>query len=477
MTTRTKYVVLSMALAAAPVLAQQGGNRRLAEAAQQGKYMPPLCPMKAINSKVDKAIDQIKKSYDAKTPAERAAGLAQAKVGLLAAITQEAQATTGAAWYYLGRIALLQGDPVGADSAFTKAQELIPACEIDITQHRQNNWALLANAAIEFQRKGESDSALAIFRDASTLFRGLPHVYSNMGVVFANIGKDDSAAMYFKKSLDISEQDTSLVEDRNGAAMNLGLMFQRLNRHADAIATFRKYLGWKADDTEAQKALSASFRAAGMADSAAAIDNAMIAAFSKANLDSLDTQDLMAVGVAAFNASRYDQALNAFDKAVKRNPYSREARYNLANTYFALKNNEKLVEESIKMLDLEPMNEDLLRLLAQGQRGLKREEDVIKTAERLVALPFTVDLTGLQLGSNGAKLQAEAVGRTPQDPQGKALKTAPITLVVDFLSQSGTVVDTKEVTVPVLANGAKHAIVLDATGQHITAWRYRIKAG
>jgi len=474
MTTRPMILAITCALAASPLAAQGRINLRLAQG-QPAKYVAALCPIKPINSKVEKAISALRKSYEAKTPAEKATSLTEARQNLVTAITAEAQANNAAAWYYLGRVALHRGDAAEADSAFTKAEELVPSCEIDITQYRQNNWAMLANAGIEFQKKGEIDSALALFRDASTLFRGLPHVYSNMGVVFANANKEDSAAVYFNKALMIAERDTSLAEDRNTAALNLAIMYSRQNKHVDAIAALRRYLTWKPDDTEARKVLAAAFRSAGMVDSADALERAMVEAFSKSNLDSLDTQDLMAVGVAAFNAKQYPEAEKAFAKAVQRNGWSRDALYNLANTYFAMKNNEKLIEYATRLLELEPMNEDALRLLAQGQRGLNREEDVIKTATRLVVLPFTVEITGFQTGAAKAVLIAEAIGREAQDAAGKPLKTAPMTLVVEFVDVSGAVIDTEEITVPPLKKNEKHPIKLEATGAAITGWRYKAK--
>ena len=503
MTTRTTILVLATTLAAAPLAGQQGGiNQRLA-AAQPAKYTPPLCPLKAVNAKVKKGEEVLRKSYEAKTPVEKAAMLAEARQNLVTAISQEAQGTDAAAWYYLARVALMRGDAAEVDSGFTKAQELVPSCEIDITQYRQNNWAMLANTAIEFQRKSEIDTAVVLFRDANLLFRTLPHVYSNMGVVFANSQREDSAAVYFAKALEISEKDTSLVEDRNGAAINLAAMLQRLNRNQEAIVLFQKYLVWKPGDTDAQRSLAVAYRNAGMADSAEAMEKTMVAQFAKTNLDSLDLQDMMAVGVAAFNSQRFPEAEAVFSKAVKRNPYGRDARYNLANTYFAMaraahekadafrkakqvdsaatydavatKNDMSLIAESEKLLELEPMNWDVLRLLAAGQRAQKQDEAVLKTAEKLIGLPFTIDVNSFQMGQAVARLTAEASGRSPQDAAGKALKTAPMTLVVEFLDAAGTVIDTKETTIPVLAEGAKHSFQLEAKGSGITGWRYRTK--
>jgi tetratricopeptide (TPR) repeat protein len=324
-------------------------------------------------------------------------------------------------------------------------------------------------------RAGSHDSALVLFREANYLFRAMPHVYSYMGVAFANTVRSDSAAKYFEEALKIAEPDTTMAEDRNAAALNLGLMYQRLGRHQDAMTVLRKYLTWNPTDNDARKALAVTFRTAGMEDSAKAIENAMVEEFSKSNLDSLSIGDLMAVGVAAFNAQRYAEAETAFKKAVERNPWSRDARYNLANTYLAGKNNEALVAEATKLLEIEPMSEDVLRLLAQGQRGLKQDEAVVKTAERLVALPFSIEVTGFQMGGASARLTGEVTGRTPLDPRGNPLKTAPVTVVLEFLDQGGQVLVTQEITVPVLKEGEKSPIQQDADAAGIVGWRYRVK--
>ncbi len=502
MTTRTTILALATVLAAAPLAAQQGIDQRLASA-QPAKYTPPLCPLKIINARVKKGEEALRKAYEAKTPADRSASLTDARQNLIGAITQEAQATNATSWYYLARVALLRGDAAEADSAFTKAQQLVPSCEIDITQYRQNSWASLANTAIEFQRKGNVDSALALFRDANLLFRALPHVYSNMGVVFANSQREDSAAVYFAKALEISEKDTSLVEDRNSAAINLAIMLQRLKRNPEAIVVFHKYLVWKPNDTDAQRSLAVAFRNANMVDSAEVIEKMMVGQFAKTNLDSLDLQDMMAVGVSAFNAQRYPDAEGVFVKAVKRNPYGRDARYNLANTYFAVargahakadslrkskqadsaaaydaiaaRSDLLLIEQAQKLNEMEPMNEDALRLLAQGQRAQKQDDAVIKTAEKLVALPFTIDVSSFQMGMSASRLTGDATGRKPMDVAGKPLKTAPVTLVVEFLDSTGKVLDTEEVTIPVLADGEKHGFNIDAKGGGIEGWRYHVK--
>jgi hypothetical protein len=123
------------------------------------------------------------------------------------------------------------------------------------------------------------------------------------------------------------------------------------------------------------------------------------------------------------------------------------------------------------------MSEDNLRLLAQGQRSLGQTDSVIKTATRLIALPFGVEATLFQIKQSGAKFTADATGRDPTDAQGKPLKTAPLTLVFEFVDTNGAVLDSKEVAIPALAPGQKQAIEVEAKGAGIVGWRYRVKPG
>lgn len=513
---RACILVFVTALAAGPLAAQGRTNLRLAQG-QPARYVPPLCNLNLGNSKVDKASKAVKKAQEAKAPKDRSDALADAKMNLLTAMTAENQGNSSAAWYFMARVALLEGDPAGADSAFTKALALAPSCELDIMQYRQNNWAILGQAGVEFQRKGQFDSALVQFRDASLLFRGLPHVLTNMGVMFANKGDEDSAAAYFAKALEIAEKDTALVEDRNAIALNLAVMYQRLKKNAEAIALLHRYLAWKPNETDAQKSLAIAFRGAGMVDSAEAIESAMISRFATMNQDSLDLQDLMSVGVVAFNKARYTDAAAAFGKVSKRTPWAREPRYNLANAWLALgtqahdsaealrkiakanktpsealktqladttkldaqakEANTNLVTEAAKLVEMEPMSEDALRLLAQGHRLLSAtpSPELMKTAERLVGLPFKVDVDEYVPSEAGARLSASAVGLTPQDATGKPIKPAPLTLVFEFVDSTGKAVDSKEAAIPALTDKQKHPIQFEAKGAGIVGWRYRVK--
>jgi tetratricopeptide (TPR) repeat protein len=486
------------ALVASPAYAQIL-DPKLAEL-QPAKWSFPLCPLKPAGKSLEKAVDLFKKSYDGK---DKAALLGQAKDLIAQSIASEGQDKNAAAWYYLARVYLQQGDVGGVDSAFTKALALQPQCDIEINNFRQNSWANLANLGIQVSSNGGNvDTALMYFKHANMLYREQPHVAQNIGVIYANQLKNyDSAAVYFKEALDISEKRVSAldtvsakpkdpkagadtaaarekadaIESRNQIAMSLGAIYQASGKNKEAIPILQRYLAWQPNDVDARKTLIAAYEGAGMADSAKALSNAMVSEMSKKNLDSLDANDLMNVGVAAFNAQKYPEAVQAFGKAAARNPYSRDAVYNLANAYLALNDWQNLVETATKLVAIEPMNEDIYRLLGQGHKGLKHDAEVLKAAEKLVGLPITLEMGQFGIGKSGAKLQGTATGRNPTDAQGKPIKPTPVTLVFEFVTSAGQVVDSKEVAIPVLQPGATHEITMEAKGADIAGWRYKTK--
>jgi tetratricopeptide (TPR) repeat protein len=462
--------VAGLLLLLASPLAAQRRNLRLV-ASEPGRYTIALCPLR-YSGKVSDAQKHLKTGIEDKDAGKRAEALDK---GLQAAFDAISGGESGnpAAWYVLGRIYLAQGDVAGADSAFTRAETLQPDCEIDINQYRQNAWADIANAGLEKQRAGESDSALALFRDASTIFRGLPHVFENMGVMFANASQTDSAAAYFRKALEVAEPDTTLTENRNSAALNLSLMLQRLGRHQEAVQMLRQYLAWNPSETDARRSIAYSFRELGLTDSADAIEQELVGEFSRMNLDSLSFTDLMAVGVSQFNADQFEQAAGVFERLLARNGWSRDAVYNLANAYLALKDWNRLLPAGRKLLQIEPLNEDAHRLLGQAYRGLDQQDSLVAIATRLVMLPVNVEVTGFALSSQAARWTAVATGRAAMDAAGKPIPPAPVAVTVEFLDEAGQVVATREIAIPALAADASQELQTEVRAEGIASWRYR----
>jgi tetratricopeptide (TPR) repeat protein len=452
-------------------------NDRVAKA-MPSRYTPPECGLKTGHFKVSSGATYLKTGTETGVPGNRSRALTSGQRVLLEAIQQNGQEKNPAAWYYLGRIYLQQGDIAGADSSFSKAESMAPACKDEIVKLRSVAWVPLVNAGIEFAKAQKDDSALVLFRQANTIYRDKPTAYLSTGVIFANAGQTDSAIVYWQKAAEIGER-TNQVEDRNAATRNLGAMYQRANRHKEAIPVLEKYLNWAPGDTEVKRALALSYRATGQNDKAATIEKEVGAAPTTAAAGSPSpaggAASPMNAAIALYNQKNYAEAAAAFEKVIAAEPYNRDALFGLANSYIGLKNGPKLAETAARLVAIEPMNAEIVRMLANGQRMAKKETQANKTAVQVLGMPITVVMSQFAPIANGASLTGSATGREAQTPAGKPVAAAPITLVFEFLDAKGTVAATQEVAIPALKPEQSHPISVTAQGAGITAWRYKRK--
>lgn len=467
-------ITLLGAVSAAPAVAQAVINDRVAKG-MPSKYTPPTCSIKAGHFKVQSGATYLKTGIETEVPENRERALANGKRVLLEALEQNGQDKNPALWYYLGRIYLQQGDIQGADSALSKAETMMPACKKDISEVRYTGWVPLVNAGITFSKQEKNDSALALYRQANTIYRDKPLAFLNAGVIFANANQADSAIAYFQKAAQVAEQ-TNAVEDRNAATRNLGALLQRQGRHKEAIPVLEKYVGWAPKDVEVKRALASSYRATGQNDKAKAIEDEVGAAPAAPGAAAARSPaaDKMAAAVALYNEKKYAEAAAAFEAVLAVEPYNRDALYGLANAYVGLKS-PKLADAAARLVAIEPVNDEAVRLLANGQRMAKKESLANKTAIQLLGMPTTVKVTQFAPTADGATITGTATGREGETAQGKPLVPKAMTLVFEFLDTKGAVIANQEVAVPALKAGETHPIEVKAPGQGIAAWRYKQK--
>jgi tetratricopeptide (TPR) repeat protein len=471
--TRIVSAVTLLGVVSATPAAAQTLNDRVAKG-MPTRFTPPDCGMKTGHFKVQSGATYLKTGIETPVPENKTRALNNGKKVLLEALEQNQQEKNPALWYYLGRIYLQEGDIVGADSSLTKAEALIPACKKHIGEVRYMAWVPLVNAGISFNKEEKNDSALALYRQASTIYRDKPMAFLNTGVIFANANQTDSAIVYFQKASQIAEQ-TNAIEDRNAATRNWGALLQRSGRHQEAVPVLEKYVGWVPKDVEVKRALASSYRAVGQNDKAKVIEDEVgIAPPAAGQAAAGASADQMSAAVALYNEKKYAEAAAAFEKVLATEPNNRDALYGLANAYVGLKS-PKLADAAARLVAIEPANEEAVRLLANGQRMAKKESLANKTAIQLLAMPTTVKVSQFAPTATGATITAAATGREGETAQGKPLVAKPLVLVFEFLDAKGAVVGNQEVQVPALKAGESHPIEVKAEAPGIAAWRYKQK--
>jgi tetratricopeptide (TPR) repeat protein len=473
----SRIVLAGMLLATGvlPASAQKPeANARVVQALPS-KYTAPSCGLKTGHFKVSSGATYLKTGVETTIEENKARALASGEKVLLEAIQQNDQAKNPAAWYYLGRIYLQQGDLAGADSSLSKAEAMLPACKEEIGKLRYVAWVPLMNAGVDFAKAQNNDSALALIRQANLIYRDKPGAFLNGGVLFANLGQADSAIVYWKQAADIAER-TNAVEERNTATRNLGAMYQKANRHPEAVKVLEKYLAWVPNDAEVKRALVGSYRATGQADKAQALEKEVGVTAPAGPASAVGgAASPMNAAIELYNQKKYAEAAAAFEKVVAPEPYNRDALYGLANSYLGLKSGAKLVTAATRLEALEPMNEDVLRMVATGHRLSKKEASANKAAVKALALPVTIKVTQFAPSANDATLTGTATGREAQTAAGKAIAPSPLTLVVEFLDAKGTAVANQEVQIPALKAGQSQPVQAKGQGTGIVAWRYKRK--
>jgi tetratricopeptide (TPR) repeat protein len=460
-----------VALSASGLSAQEATpvNVRVQQA-QPSTWVVPDCGLDHGNFLIGSGGTYIKSGLETSDPEKKEKLFTNARNVILEGISK-GQAGVSGAWYYLGRAYLQLGDLAGADSALTRAETLAPSCATDIQLLRRNTWVALVNAGNGFLKSENNDSAAALFRQANEIYRQGPNSYSGLAMIFNATGQQDSAIVYFRKTVEAAGDDPKQADVRNVAQYNLCALLNNAQRWSEAVPAWEQYLKWKPDDIEAKKAYAVALRGNGQADAAAVIDRELISGSAA----DVSTADLMAAGVNFFNDKNYTEAAATFSRVVKREPWNRDALFNMGNSYLGAQDGAGVVEAGKALYAIEPMNEKSVKLLAQGYQLEKDQPMIIKYFTEVEAMPFNLDVEQLQLQSGGATLVGTATGRAARTIDTKPIAPHPVTLVFDFLDKDMGVVATSERTVPKLGVGETATVEVQGLGAGIVGWRYKVK--
>jgi tetratricopeptide (TPR) repeat protein len=471
------FMLLAAGAATVGSAQQSVMNDRVAKS-MPTSYMAAQCNIKPGHFKVGSGAGYLKAAIETDVPESKVRILGQGEKVILEAVEQNKQEKNPAAWYYLGRIYLQQGNLYPADTALTKAEQLAPDCAKDIAGYRRNAWVALVKAGSKFEEDQNADSALVMYRQAGAIYRGSPIAFYQTAAIMNDKGQPDSAAYYFGQAAAVAatSTDTTDIKYRNRSAFNQGALLLNGKKYDQAAVVFEQYLKWVPTDNEAKRGLAAAYRGSGKIEQAQALEKELVAAGGAPGAaGAAASQDLMSAGVNAYNDKKYADAAAAFEKLVAAEPYNRDALYNLSNTYLAMKDGPKLAATAGKLVAIEPLSETALKLQGEGYKQSAKVDDAVKTAEQVLALPADVKASEFNATGNGANLTLTATGRAAQTAGGKAIPATAIPIVVEFLSGTGTVVATQEAQVPALAAGASQEVKVAGQGSGITAWRYKRK--
>ncbi len=180
-------------------------------------------------------------------------------------------------------------------------------------------------ALLEFQRSMEHSA-------------DFPHARHNLGIMYANLGKNEPAAEHYKKSIEIDEQFYP-------AKVNLAMLYNRMGKNSEAEALLRDVLGSHPELYEV----------------------------------------VYSLGLLLVEEKRFDEAEAFLKKAADGMPYYGRVHYNLGLLLQYMNRFPEAEVELLTALDIEPDNLDFLYALADHNIKRGRLLEARWLAERMIA--------------------------------------------------------------------------------------------
>lgn len=383
---------------------------------------------------------------------------------------------------------------LAADSALDAVEAENPACKEETEGPRRKAYAELVNNAVNAYNARQIDEAELLSERAAMIYDGFPMAYIAYQVL-GNVRqtKNDlpGAVEAFKRMAELAT-DTSAAEDRKTA---ITVVSELLSQQADAlegdarnakiaeqIAFLEQYSRELPDDVGLQAALAMAQLKAGNTDAAQRLFNDM-----STNPDKYSEIQIMEAGVTAARAEQNEFAAPLFEAVLRKNPWSRDALFNLAAVYDAAEQHDKMPTVLEKLIAVDPENPDnyqlwarywqaraqALRPAAEGKEPpdsaymawQDANNKLLEAFTRMQEAPVRVSFSLFSHDGPNHVLAGNIENRTDEQKN--------YTLKFEFLDANGGVLDSRDVSVDSVAGKSSKSFRVEITEKPgIVAFRY-----
>ena len=369
---------------------------------------------------------------------------------------------------------------LAADSAFDVVEQAMPQCEVETEQYRRVLYVPLVNQAVNLYNAKQVDSAVAIANTALIIYPKSPVAYNVIGN--AAQAKEDIAGAVdaFKRMLTAIGTDTAYADEKKQVMMNIAQLLaasaeaaegaKKVELAKDAAAAYQAYLKDYPGDGGAQSGLARAQIMAGDSASANKIYADMLSA-----PDQYSDMQLFEAGVNAARAEKSKESAQLFEAGLKKNPYYRDALFNLSVTYLQSGQLDKMPAVMERLITVDPNNPENYRVFVNYYQEKAKQEkaapakkvlnDSVLKYFKLFSEP-TAKVTFNLFSHDGAK---HTLGGMIEN-LSPAAKT--YTLKVDFLDNSGNSVATQEATVGAVDPKTSKPFRITVEKEGIVAFKY-----
>lgn len=372
-----------------------------------------------------------------------------------------------------------------ADSTMRIVETTMPQCAtLTSTWRRQQGWLRVTQKASRLYNEGKYDSAQFYARRSILLDPGAPYGYSILATVAQRSGDIPAAIQYTRQAAEAAKSDTVFADQRRASLFNIGILVgsqaeaatgeeqKRLAR--ESAQAFQTYLAEAGPgDENAAAGRSSLARMLSIAGDTAAVRQTYAAVLE--NPANYGEYDLIQAGLAASRAGKDEDAAKIFRVAAEKNPYSRDALYNLSASLFNAKRYTEAQPVVKRLVELDPNNAESWRIMAGVYQGLakatknvaqqKALNDTLLTAfNKYDKMPTVVTIRSFT--HEGTK---HTISGTVEN-RGNA--AGNYDLAVEFLDRAGAVVATGSAKVGPVAPKGKADFKVQVEKEGIVAFRY-----
>lgn len=374
-----------------------------------------------------------------------------------------------------------------ADTAFNAVEAAQPGCKAELAQWReQKPWLDVLNAAINAVNAQKYDSAQVYATRALLLDRRAPYAYTVLASVASNRKDYATAAAMLEKAVAAASADTIYNDAKQNALYDLANTYSsqydaatgaaKAQAAQQAVTAWENVIASGGRDARIARAVAMAGQLLSEQKDTAAL--AKVYAPVLAAPSSFGDQTLLNAGVVATQARRPGDAAKFFDAVLAHNPNQRDALKNLAASYVATNQPQKMFPLLDRLVALDPNNADNWLLYAYAYSGLLKDakgnarltkaytDSLVKYNTKSEKLSPVVTVREFSFG--GDDKTATLAGTI--ENRGTTAKS--YALQVEFLDRSGNVVGTQTVNVGPVAPKASAPFKATVQGDAV-AYRYK----
>jgi tetratricopeptide (TPR) repeat protein len=410
--------------------------------------------------------------------------------------------------------------PVTIDSLFKIAEATQPGCSYYTAYWRggQQAYLDLVNAAINQLNADKLDSAEFYANQANRLYSESPYGHMVLGIIASMGNKNDEAIKSWQLAADAAAKDTAYRDVERQVLGNIASVYLNQARDQSASKDARVAAAKQAAETYQKLIAIPGTTGATLAQGRQNLAQALLitgdsAGAAKSYSDVLadpsahDYQDLLNAAVTAARTSKNADAAKLFEAALEKNPYSRDALFNLAVTDLQLQQYDKVGSLVTRLVAIDPGNPENYLLAARAYVEVAKtkkgaaltavNDSTVMWYSKGSQLPVDVTFSEYTPGEQQIEIAGEVLDRRDKAAAAEdagttmtrselakaqkaraarvaAMPAKPVTLKFEALDKSGTVLGSQSVTTEPLSPGKSAKFRVTIPAANALAYRYTV---